>query len=128
MPFKDKEKENEYRRQKYAENKEKASARAARYYQNNKEKCKNRYQKLITRNKEYARNIKKAGKCIDCGESRWQCLDFDHINPAEKEFHIRDLIHKGLSIKKLKAEIAKCQLRCANCHRFRHATEDGWDQ
>ncbi|MBI4999803.1 hypothetical protein HZB97_03475 [Candidatus Gottesmanbacteria bacterium] len=51
-----------------------------------------------------------------CGYNRYQgALDLHHIN-GEKEFGISD---KGYtrSWKKVKAELDKCVLVCANCHR-----------
>ena len=53
--------------------------------------------------------------CVDCGQSNKLCLEFDHVRGYKKDGvrHIR-------SIPKLVAEIAKCDVRCANCHTIRH--------
>jgi hypothetical protein len=62
------------------------------------------------------------GKCIDCGYNKCiQALEFDHRNPEEKEFSISG--KHCLSWDKIKNELDKCDLRCANCHRERHARE-----
>jgi 5-methylcytosine-specific restriction endonuclease McrA len=56
------------------------------------------------------------GKCQICGYDRYLgALQFHHLNPAEKSFA---LSMRGCtrSIAKLRAEAAKCQLLCANCH------------
>jgi hypothetical protein len=42
-------------------------------------------------------------------------LEFDHLH--SKDFNISDAARKGVSMKKLNAEIAKCEVRCSNCHR-----------
>jgi len=59
----------------------------------------------------------KGGKCIVCGYNKctW-ALEFHHIDPKEKEFSISD---KGYtrSWDKVKIELDKCVLLCANCHR-----------
>ena len=57
--------------------------------------------------------------CIDCGESDVVVLDFDHRDPTEKAANVSDLVsqQKGTSFRRLKAEIEKCDVRCANCHR-----------
>ena len=58
----------------------------------------------------------KGGKCIKCGYSKCQrALSFHHVNPKEKDF---DLSSKGLtrSWERIKKEIDKCVLLCANCH------------
>ncbi|MEK7550826.1 MAG: hypothetical protein AAB535_03525 [Patescibacteria group bacterium] len=65
--------------------------------------------------KELAINLK-GGKCQVCGYNRYQgALDLHHVN-GTKEFGISD---KGYtrSWEKVKAEIGKCMLVCANCHR-----------
>lgn len=54
--------------------------------------------------------------CKICGEWRPECLQFHHRNPAEKEFNVGEWIKNGVSIETLKAEIAKCNVLCANCH------------
>ena len=59
----------------------------------------------------------KGGKCQICGYSKYQGgLDLHHMNPKEKEFAISD---KGYtrSWEKVRAELDKCILVCANCHR-----------
>jgi 5-methylcytosine-specific restriction endonuclease McrA len=59
----------------------------------------------------------KGGKCIGCGYNRYQgALELHHVNPSEKGFGIGD---KGYtrSWAKVKAELDKCVLLCANCHR-----------
>lgn len=40
------------------------------------------------------------------------------MNPAEKDF---DVFQSVKSFKRLKPELDKCILLCANCHRKRHA-------
>lgn len=59
------------------------------------------------------------GKCVDCGFSGHPvAFDFDHMNPAEKEFKISGKYIFRWS--ELQKELKKCQLRCSNCHRIRH--------
>ncbi len=59
----------------------------------------------------------KGGKCQICGYLRYQgALELHHINPKDKSFGIGD---KGYtrSWERVKAELDKCILLCANCHR-----------
>ncbi len=59
----------------------------------------------------------KGGKCKMCGYNRCPAaLELHHINKSEKNFGIGD---KGYtrSWEKVKAELDKCILLCANCHR-----------
>lgn len=65
----------------------------------------------------------KGGKCIDCGYNRCiNVLQFHHLNPKEKEFNISRNGHSR-SWDRVKAEIEKCVLLCANCHAERHYNE-----
>ena len=64
--------------------------------------------------------------CVDCGESHPVTLQFDHVNPSEKLFTIADGVHNGYSKKRILEEMAKCQVRCANCHAKRTAIQFGW--
>ena len=45
-------------------------------------------------------------------------MDFDHRNPAEKEYFISK-ITRTQSAERIKKELAKCDLVCSNCHRER---------
>ncbi len=59
----------------------------------------------------------KGGKCQSCGYYRYQgALELHHINPRDKDFGIGD---KGYTRawEKVKKELDKCVLLCANCHR-----------
>jgi hypothetical protein len=57
--------------------------------------------------------------CVDCGESDTEVLDFDHLR--DKTSDVSTLIQSSVSWKTLAEEIAKCEVRCANCHRRRTA-------
>ena len=48
------------------------------------------------------------------------CLDFDHLDGADKKFQIADALRLRVGLSTLKAELEKCEVRCANCHRKRH--------
>lgn len=60
------------------------------------------------------------GKCQSCGYDKCMAaLEFHHKDPSEKEFGIG---HKGYtrSFEKVKNELDKCVMLCANCHREEH--------
>ena len=62
----------------------------------------------------------KGGRCVICAYNRsLQALDFHHLNPSQKDFGISA---KGYtrSWVKVKEELDKCVLLCANCHREIH--------
>lgn len=54
--------------------------------------------------------------CVDCGESDPIVLEFDHIK-GEKKFNLSDIIQRYGRWETIKAEMEKCDARCANCHR-----------
>lgn len=62
---------------------------------------------------EYARG------CVDCGEKDFDVLEFDHVR-GEKSGTVAQFMRSGPS--RLYAEIDKCEVRCANCHRKVTAT------
>ena len=109
MPHKDIEKRKEYireyRRKKYHENREE-----------NSRKTQERKKKYVDACRKYIRHYKETHPCVDCGESDWVTLDFDHVR-GEKKFVISAVGRKVFSLEKVKAEIEKCEIRCANCHR-----------
>jgi hypothetical protein len=54
------------------------------------------------------------GACADCGTA--DDLDFDHTDPAAKEFAVSVGIRDGYGRARLLPEIMKCELRCRPCH------------
>lgn len=62
--------------------------------------------------------------CVDCGEANPLLLDFDHVR--DKKADVSSLVRAGQSSEVIAAEIAKCAVRCVNCHRRKTARERGW--
>ncbi len=106
MPFKNKEDRRAYDRKWSKKN------HARRVKMNNKWR-----DKVLLWFTEY----KKTLKCAMCPESTTCCLEFHHKDPKKKDLAIAEGVHNGWSIKRLMAEIAKCVVLCANCHRKVHA-------
>ena len=84
------------------------------------------YKARATRNKLSARQIRiefvraqKDRPCADCGgRFHYAVMEFDHVRGA-KLGNVATMAHKGVSLERLKTEIEKCELVCANCHRLR---------
>lgn len=58
--------------------------------------------------------------CVDCGlQLPPECMELDHVR-GEKLFRLNVTSAKSHSQAKIEAEIAKCDVRCPNCHRLRH--------
>lgn len=103
MPTKDAEKNREYQR---------------RWYQNNKAKAQERNRQIAARNRDEVRIYKESHPCYDCGgKFHFSAMDFDHID-NDKYKGVAVLVNNG-SRKQIWDEIAKCELVCSNCHRVR---------
>ncbi len=83
----------------------------------NYEKVKLHRQKIKEKAVEY-----KGSKCQKCGYNKciWS-FDFHHVIPEEKDFSISR--NSTLSWEKVKKELDKCIMLCANCHRELHYSE-----
>jgi DNA-binding CsgD family transcriptional regulator len=80
----------------------------------NYERIKSRRQKIKEKAVEY-----KGGCCESCGYKKclW-ALDFHHTKEGEKDFGIAK--YSTFSWEKIKKELDKCIMLCANCHREVH--------
>lgn len=71
-----------------------------------------RYRALV----DYA----KSSGCLVCGERELVALDMHHL--GDKEFSLGSIAARcSISVARVEAEIAKCVVLCANCHRKLHA-------
>lgn len=61
--------------------------------------------------------------CVDCGEKNPIVLEFDH--KKDKVDCVGEIARRNGSLKAVKDEIAKCEVRCANCHRIKTAQSNG---
>lgn len=82
-------------------------------------RCKRcRIERVSQRRRQIKRKLveEAGGKCVICGYDRCQqVLQFHHLDPTLKEFHLGQ---NGVtrSLAKSRAEARKCILLCANCH------------
>lgn len=62
---------------------------------------------------------KQTASCELCGYNKsYKALDFHHLDPNKKEFHMAEYSATRLELTdKVKKELDKCQVVCANCHR-----------
>lgn len=97
------------------------------FYKSQKWYCKSCWnQRTSQAQKDKVKQIKLdyGAKCVRCDYNK--CLDaleFHHIDPTQKEFHLGE--RRGLSMDKLKVELDKCILICRNCHTEIHAELKG---
>jgi hypothetical protein len=64
--------------------------------------------------------------CVDCGVTDLRVLEFDHVR-GDKLANVSKLIRYGSSRELVLAEIAKCDVRCKNCHAIVTAERRGID-
>ncbi|QLH80593.1 homing endonuclease associated repeat-containing protein [Halosimplex pelagicum] len=65
---------------------------------------------------EYRRNC----GCRRCSEDTPSCLQFHHPDPDEKSAGVGQLISDGADERAVRAEVDRCVVLCANCHRQEH--------
>lgn len=63
--------------------------------------------------------------CVDCGETDIRKLEFDHRDGSGKTMEVTRMVGRR-SWATIQQEIAKCDVRCANCHRKRTALQQAW--
>lgn len=100
-----------YSREHYGRNKPKANTNR---YRNAKQ-----YRQS---NRELVHGIKHNRPCMDCGETHppW-AMEFDHRDPTTKLGDVATMMGRGnaKNPQRLLDEIAKCDLVCVLCHRYR---------
>jgi hypothetical protein len=114
MPFKDKSRYQSEEWKEYQRNYQRS------WYQRHKTKRLARIYKRKADTYEYVQNIKNQLSCVDCGERHPATLQFHHLNLEDKMFNVADAVRNGLSLDRIKKEISKCIVLCANCHAIRH--------
>jgi hypothetical protein len=112
MPYKD---PNDPRK------KELSKKNSAKHYANNK-------QKVLIANAKHRKNkriewqaFKATLACTKCGFNHPAALDFHHVFKLDHK-SVNKLAQQGL-YKQARAEIKKCVVLCANCHRIHHHEE-----
>lgn len=91
------------------------------YYRRNR---KAEVERIVKRKKQIASwflDYKKNLSCERCGENTTVCLDFHHQIHKKKDFSLATIRSWGWGIERIKKEVEKCAVLCANCHRKVHA-------
>src|SRR5215213_2615651 len=94
------------------------------YYRRNRkrllEKQREKNRRFAESRRKWLVEYKKTLQCIRCQENHPATLTFHHKKGFEKSFEIGNALCLGVSLKRLKAEIEKCEVLCANCHAKEH--------
>ena len=104
----------EYQREHYRRNKKLYKAKAREYDKKYKIAV---YEFLL----EFCR-----GGCEYCDEREFACLQFNHLEPEVKDFNIAMMISNKMPLQRIREEIEKCEVVCANCHMKITAEQFGW--
>ena len=108
MPHKDPEKRRQYQRDYWKNNPQYQLKQRKRIYKRRDEIIK------------WFQELKTTLACSKCDEAHPACLHFHHLDPSSKSLEISIAVVHGWSIDRLKKEIAKCSVLCANCHAKEH--------
>ena len=99
------------------------------HYQNNKqvylERALTRNARVNTENKQRLYTYLSSHPCVDCGQTDVRVLEFDHVQ-GNKSANITRMLDNAVSWETIEAEIAKCEVRCANCHRIKTLERGKW--
>jgi hypothetical protein len=82
----------------------------ARFYQRNKEHR--------IRNQLTVAEFLKDKACLDCGATNPVVLTFDHVR-GKKVMEVSNMVKQSYGLQTIFAEIAKCDIRCFNCHQIK---------
>lgn len=92
-------------------NKQRAAQK--RWYEDNKDRCYQHSLKYKASKSEFIKQIKSV-PCADCGiQYPHYVMQFDHVR-GKKEFNLANATNRGWE--RIKLEIEKCDIVCANCH------------
>lgn len=70
--------------------------------------------------RSWFREYKSKLKCERCGFQHPAAIDFHHKNREDKVSGVCYMVTEGFCKETILAEIAKCEVLCANCHRIEH--------
>jgi hypothetical protein len=115
---KNKEYRDQYRKERYLKNKDKQIVYSTQWAKDNKDKVNLRQRTARLNNKIKAIEYL-GGVCKNC-KNKYppRVFDFHHVDGSTKDISMNKAIR--LSWNKVKVEMDKCILLCANCHRLEH--------
>ncbi len=87
------------------------------HYQRNRQRYLDKQKARRIMLRDFVRQ-QKLEPCTDCGRTYpYYVMDFDHL--GDKDMQLSEMIRRGIGFERMQAEIDKCELVCANCHRER---------
>ena len=103
VPYADPEDQRRFARAHYEANKETYKARAVKHRRQQRKRI-----------SQFIRDAKDK-PCADCDvRYPYYVMQFDHI--ADKQFNIGEFSKKSIALSRIRREVEKCEVVCANCH------------
>lgn len=94
-------------------------ARSRRYHaehlEEHRKAIKVRQARVKQESRKFIFDFLRTHPCVDCGIADVRVLEFDHVS-GTKVKGVGSMISFGYSLPKIEEEIAKCEVRCRNCH------------
>lgn len=99
-----------------------------KHYLNNKQiyitRAITRQQSIVEGNRNRIHTYLSTHPCIDCGNTDIHALKFDYVQETKGKSIVQQM-HDAVSWSIIENEIAKCEVRCANCHRIKSCERGG---
>jgi hypothetical protein len=114
MPWKDKSKYKTEAYREYMRNYQKS------WHQKNKAQRLARALERKEQMRVFYNQLKENLACAQYGENHPATLQFHHRDPQKKDFNLSEAVRQGYGVERIKREIAKCTVLCANCHAKLH--------
>lgn len=93
-------------------------------YERSKDAYRERDKKLRARNQQTVYEYLLTQSCIDCRVNNPVVLTFDHVR-GKKTMEVSNMVKHSWSLKHIFEEIAKCDIRCFNCHMIKDSLRRG---
>jgi len=98
--------------------------RGKAYYHSTKHQHAATNRRLRVRNQLAVYEYLKTHTCVDCGINDPVVLTFDHVR-GEKRWNVSDMVKQSWGLITIFDEIAKCEVRCFNCHMIKDSLRRG---
>lgn len=88
------------------------------YYKNREHRIETKERRRLDLRAWFSEVKRAEYSCRECAEERGPALDFHH--PGEKYGGVSQLVNHGYSKARIREEMERCVVLCANCHREEH--------
>lgn len=93
-----------------------------RWHYRNREWNTDRTRRRRAERREWVDERKAMEGCEECGKTDPEVLDFHHRESEQKREKVSQLVINEASTERIRTEVDRCDVLCANCHRGRHVS------